>query len=78
MIGQLSIPSLNIGELLGEAIRREKESMGFYEHLLTTLGPDAHTLIAHFLAQQSERIVQLERLKDEIEELRELTGAIAD
>lgn len=70
--------AMTIDEIVLEAIRREKTLMSFYENALDGVGPDARLLMKHLYLQHSERIAQLEKLQEEISNLRELSAPIAD
>ncbi|MDE3058831.1 MAG: hypothetical protein KGJ59_12830 [Bacteroidota bacterium] len=66
------------GEIVREAIRWEETMLKFYQRVSHEVSPDAQTVIHRLCSQQNERIQQLESLLEDLEELRELTDAIAD
>lgn len=72
------LSAMTIDEVVVEAIRREKMMMDFYERAMDGAGPDARLLMANLYTQHCERIIQLERLREKINELRELSAPIAD
>ena len=69
---------MTVDEILSEAILHEENLMKFYDQAMKQVGPDARLLMAHLYSQHCERIVQLERLLDQIADLRELVAPIAD
>ena len=69
---------MSVGEIIDEAIYREKKMKEFYRQAISEIGPEVHLQMENFYTQQSARIQQLEELKAEVENLRELTAAIAD
>ncbi len=69
---------MSVDEILDKAIEREREAMAFYEQAMVEVGPDARLLMMRLMAQQEERIRELETLRDELKEMRELTAPIAD
>ncbi len=73
-----SLRCMSVDEIIAEAIGREQSLRDFYEHAIAEVGPDARLLMAHLYAQHSDRIGQLERMQQEIRDLRELTAPIAD
>ena len=78
MTSQPDIATLSVEEIVGEAIRREKDLERFYKRLVDRLGPDASPVLNRLCSQHRDRIAGLERLLEETRELRELTGSIAD
>ncbi|HZY10319.1 MAG TPA: hypothetical protein VFF29_04120 [Bacteroidota bacterium] len=69
---------ISVEQIINEAIEREKALREYYRKAIDDVGPDARRLISCLHAQNNERIQRLESLLDEIRELRELTGSIAD
>jgi rubrerythrin len=65
-------------EIVREAIRWEETMLKFYQRVLHDVSSDAQVVVLQLCSQQKERIAQLETLLENLEELRELTDAIAD
>jgi hypothetical protein len=74
----MDIAALSIEDIVGEAIRQERDLECFYKRVVDWLGPEASPILNRMHAQLRSRIAQLEQLLEEIHELRELTGSIAD
>ena len=77
MIDRKSLSYLSIDEILGEALHREAALLSFYTEIQDIAGFESTSLVTQFCEQQKDRIKKINRLLDEIHELRELTGAIA-
>jgi len=75
---ETTLSNMSVDEILMEALRHERTLMAFYNEAMQQVGPDARLLMAHLHAQHGERIVQLEKLLEEISDLRELAAPIAD
>ncbi len=75
---QKVLAKMSVDEILAEAVARETEMKNFYATAVCEVGPDACNLVSRFVIQSDERIRDLEGLRTELENLRELAGAIAD
>ncbi len=75
---QKALAKMSVDEILTEAITRETEMKNFYATAVCEVGPDACNLVSRFIIQCDERIRDIEGLRTELENLRDLTGAIAD
>jgi hypothetical protein len=75
---KICLCGMSVDQIISLALERERQSMEFYRLAIDEVGPDARTLLENIHTQHVERIRKLERLKNEITELRDLTAAIAD
>ena len=73
-----ALRQMSLNETIGEAIQREKSLINFYRRALRNVGPEARPHIMHLLQEQCARIKRLRRLAAEVEDMNELTEAIAD
>lgn len=69
---------LSVDEIVKEAIRREILALEFYKQALGCVGYDALSTFNQIVDQQEDRIDRLQRLSNELADLSELTGSIAD
>jgi hypothetical protein len=74
----MGLEQLTIDELVEEAIRREHSLMRFYAMARNAVGHDARELLTQLHRQHYERIEHLEHLLGEVQELRDLSVAMAD
>ena len=78
MQGQTNISEMSIFDIIGEVIERESKMRALYKRIIEDVGQDVQPVMVHLCARHEENIALLERLIQEIKELRELTAAIAD
>ena len=78
MLTQKTVPQMSVEEMIQEALQRERDLLKFYHEILPGVGYESLSLMTSLCAQQEARIDQLQKLLSEIQELRELTGSIAD
>lgn len=78
MTKKKTLSQMSVDEIIDEAVRRERALMEFYHYTLCEVGPDACDQMKKLVSQQEERIHLLEKLRDEVNEQRNLTIAIAD
>ena len=67
----------SLDELLNESLSREASLLAFYEEASVCVGYELKPVIFRFLEEEQERMQRIQKLQDEIHEMRELTGAIA-
>lgn len=78
MLKRESVPQMSVEDLIQESLRRENDLLKFYHEILPGVGYESLSLMTSLCEQQEARIAQLRNLLSEIQELRELTGSIAD
>ena len=61
-----------------ECIGQEEHIVSFYANLMNHMGPDCEAVIRALVEDHQKHIQLLRNLLDGIEELRDLTGSIAD